>query len=401
MPQVKTPAEALKIITESFKGSISATEILPLHACLGRVLAEDICSSEDVPGYTRSTVDGYAVKAADTFSSSAEAILVFCGVVNTGEGADFEISDGECAYVPTGGAVPRGADAVVMLEHAESRGGGKIAVLNPVSACANLVSVGQDVFNGKTVLKRGRIIHSEDIGALAALGICDLKLVKKPVVGILSAGNELVPLNAVPSDGQIRDANSAMLAASVQSFGAEAKCYGIVRDGYVNLRNKLNSALRECDIVLICGGSSVGQMDSTCAVIGEHGQILIHGIAMKPGKPTIVGSIDGKAVFALPGHPLAADFAAKLFLKPLIDQLLGCKTRRLAVKAVLTENVASSRGHDRCVGTLLSEKDGITYAEPIDIKSGYVSSLAGCDGYFVISGNCASYKKGAEIDVFI
>lgn len=403
MLQVKTPADALKIIEESFKGSISATEILPLHACLGRVVADDVISNENVPNFNRSSVDGYAVRAADTFgcSDSMSAILKLRGVINMGESAFFTVSAGECAYVPTGGAVPDGADAVVMLEYTESYGGGEIGILKPAAPGNNMVYIGDDVFPGKTVLKKGRIIRSVDIGAMAALGIDRLTVVKKPVVGILSTGDELVEINETPAPGQVRDVNSTMLAAAVQSFGGEPKCLGIVRDGYVRLRNALNAALEDCDIVLISGGSSVGQMDSTCAVIDERGKLLLHGIAMKPGKPTIVGNVDGKPVFGLPGHPLAAHFVAKIFVKPLVEQMLGCKTRNYTVKAKLTEAVSANHGREQFGGAVLFEEAGVTYVRPVHSKSGLISTLAGCDGFFVVPRDCEGFAKGEEIEVIV
>ncbi len=403
MLQVKTPADALNIIKESFKGSISSVEILPLHACLDRILANDILAEENVPGFTRSSVDGYAVRAADTFgcSDSMSAILKLRGVVNMGEPAKFSLAPGECAYVPTGGAIPDGADAVVMIEYAESYGGGEIGVLKPAAPGNNVVYIGDDVFPGKTVLKKGRVIRSEDIGALAALGFCELGVVKKPVVGILSTGDELVDISEKPAIGQVRDVNSAMLSAAVQSFGGEPKCLGIVRDGYVRLRSALNSALEDCDMVLISGGSSVGQMDSTCAVIDERGKLLLHGIAMKPGKPTIVGNVDGKPVFGLPGHPLAAHFVAKIFVKPLVEQMLGCSTRNYAVKAVLTEAVSANHGREQFSGAVLFEENGVTYVKPVHSKSGLISTLAGCDGYFVVPRDCEGFAKGTEIEVIV
>ncbi|MDO4816564.1 MAG: molybdopterin molybdotransferase MoeA [Bacillota bacterium] len=403
MLQVKTPVDAIKIIKESFKGSISATEILPLHACMGRVLACDIHADQNVPNFNRSSVDGYAVRAADTFgcSDSMSAIVKLRGVVNMGEGAMFSIAPGECAYVPTGGAIPDGADAVVMLEYTESYGGGEIGILKPAAPGNNMVYIGDDVFPGKTVLKRGRVVRPEDIGALAALGICEVSVVRKPVVGILSTGDELVEVSETPSAGQVRDVNSSMLYAAVQSFGGEPVCLGIVRDGYVRLRNALNAALESCDMVLISGGSSVGQMDSTCAVIDERGKLLLHGIAMKPGKPTIVGNVDGKPVFGLPGHPLAAHFVAKVFVKPLIEQMLCCSTRNCSVKAVLTEAVSANHGREQYSGAILFDKDGVTYVEPVHSKSGLISTLAGCDGYFVVPRDCEGYAKGTEIEVII
>lgn len=399
MLQVKTPAEALRIIKESFQGSISSAEILPLPASLGRILAENISASEFVPGFDRSSVDGYAVRAADTHGSPASVKLR--GVVELGKAAELELSPGECAYVPTGGAVPDGADAIVRLEHTESYGGGEIGIMKSAIPGSNMIFRGEDVFPGKIVLRKGRRIRSEDIGALAAMGICNVRVSKKPVVGILSTGDELVAISEEPAVGQVRDVNSAMLAAAVTELGAEAKCYGIVRDGYVRLRSALSTALSECDIVLICGGSSVGQMDSTCAVLDERGTLLVRGIAIKPGKPTIIADIGGKPVFGLPGQPLAAHFVTEIFVKPLIEQFLGCRSLPRTVKARLTEAVPVSPGRVQYCGVILSEKDDFLRAKPLSGRSGLISSLADCDGYFAVAPDHAAYAEGEEIDVIL
>lgn len=403
MLQVKTPDEAKKLICESFKGSTSGVEVLPLCACLGRTLAEDVLSQEYVPNFDRSSVDGYAVKASDTFgcSDSMPAILNMCGVVNMGAAAEVEVKEGECAYVPTGGAIPKGADAVVMIEYTESYGAGEIGILKPAAPGNNMIYKGDDVFPGKTVLKAGRRLRPEDIGALAALGIGNVTVAKKPLVGILSTGDELVGIEEKPEVGQVRDVNSAMLAAAVRDFGGEAKSLGIVRDGYVRLHNAVADAIEECDILLISGGSSVGQMDSTCAVIEKLGTLLLHGIAMKPGKPTIVGAINGKPVFGLPGHPVAAHFVAETFVRSLVNQMMGGGVKQHTVSARLTEAVSANHGRAQYSGVILTEDNGVFYAKPVHSKSGLISTLAGCDGYFVVPRDCEGYPSEAEIEVFI
>ena len=403
MLQVKTPEEAKKIILDKFKGSTPAQEVLPLVACTGRVLAKNIYAEEYVPGFDRSSVDGYAVIASDTFgcSDSMSSILKLKGIVNMGRDADFEIFPGECAYVPTGGAIPDGADAVVMIEYTESYGGGEIGILKPAAPGGNMVYRGDDVFPGKLVLKAGRTLRSEDVGALSALGVTEVTVVKKPVIGIISTGDELVDVDKTPGAGQVRDVNSSMLAAAIQDFGGEAKNYGIIRDGYQMLKTALIEALSECDAVLISGGSSVGQMDSTCAVIDELGELLLHGIAMKPGKPTIAGDVSGKPVFGLPGHPVAAHFVSEIFVRPLVQQLLGCEDKAVTVRARLTETVSANHGRAQYSGVRLEKRDGVLYASPVRTKSGLISSLAGCDGYFCIDRDSEGCAKDDEITVYL
>lgn len=403
MLNVCTPEEALNIIRREFAGSTAETEVLPLSACLGRVLAEDITANEYVPDFDRSTVDGYAVRASDTFgcSDSMPAILKLRGIVGMGKASGIVLRGGECAYVPTGGEIPAGADAMVMIEHGESYGNEEIGILKAAAPGNNIIYRGDDVFPGKTVIRAGRVLRAEDIGALAALGICDVKLKKRPVVGIISTGDELVPVSQKPEAGQVRDVNSDMLAASVELCGAEARCFGIVRDGYMKLREAIMERLDGCDVLLISGGSSVGQMDSTCAVIEELGTLLLHGIAMKPGKPTIIGKIGSKPVIGLPGHPAAAFFVTDIFVKELISVMLGIKPRIFSVSARLTEAVSSNHGRAQYLGVVLSEAGGKLYARPVRSKSGLISSLAGCDGYFCIPRDSEGCAKGDEITVFL
>lgn len=403
MLNVCTPEEALNIIRREFAGSTAETEVLPLSACLGRVLAEDITANEYVPDFDRSTVDGYAVRASDTFgcSDSMPAILKLRGIVGMGKASGIVLRGGECAYVPTGGEIPAGADAMVMIEHGESYGNEEIGILKAAAPGNNIIYRGDDVFPGKTVIRAGRVLRAEDIGALAALGICDVKLKKRPVVGIISTGDELVPVSQRPEAGQVRDVNSDMLAASVELCGAEARCFGIVRDGYMKLREAIMEHLDNCDVLLISGGSSVGQMDSTCAVIEELGTLLLHGIAMKPGKPTIIGKIGSKPVIGLPGHPAAAFFVTDIFVKELIAVMLGIKPHVFSVSARLTEAVSSNHGRAQYLGVVLSEAGGKLYARPVRSKSGLISSLAGCDGYFCIPRDSEGCAKGDEITVFL
>lgn len=403
MLNVCTPEEALNIIRREFAGSTAETEVLPLSACLGRVLAEDITANEYVPDFDRSTVDGYAVRASDTFgcSDSMPAILKLRGIVGMGKASGIVLRGGECAYVPTGGEIPEGADAMVMIEHSESYGNEEIGILKSAAPGNNIIYRGDDVFPGKTVIRAGRVLRAEDIGALAALGICDVKLKKRPVVGIISTGDELVPVSQRPEAGQVRDVNSDMLAASVELCGAEARCFGIVRDGYMKLREAIMEHLDNCDVLLISGGSSVGQMDSTCAVIEELGTLLLHGIAMKPGKPTIIGKIGSKPVIGLPGHPAAAFFVTDIFVKELIAVMLGIKPRIFSVSARLTEAVSANHGRAQYLGVVLSEAGGKLYARPVRSKSGLISSLAGCDGYFCIPRDSEGCAKGDEITVFL
>ena len=402
MLTVKTPEEVFAVMEAAFPPCPQPEEV-PLEAALGRVLCAPVTATEFVPGFDRSTVDGYAVRSADTFgcSDAILAILTLQGEIVMGEGAGSALKPGCCAAVPTGGAIPEGADAAVMLEYTEDYGDGTIGVCKSAAPGTNLIFKGDDVRPGQTVLPAGRRLTVQDIGALAALGVKQVPVCRKLRVGILSTGDELVPVDTVPGPGQVRDVNSDMLAALVEEAGAVALTFGIFKDDEGLLGVALDHVLEKCDMVLISGGSSVGMKDATCRGLESRGEVLFHGIAMKPGKPTILGRAGGKPVFGLPGHPVAAYFVSRLFVRPLLDRLTGCVTRRYAVPARLTEAVSANHGRAQYMGVFLTEKDGVRWAQPIRGKSGLITTLAGSDGWFCIPRDCEGVAAGETVEVWI
>ncbi len=399
---VKPPEEVFSIISSEFH-RLPEAERCPLARCCGRILAENITACENVPGFNRSTVDGYAVRAADTFgcSDSIPAILPVCGEVKMGKSPDFRLDFGTCAAIPTGGELPEGADAVVMVEYTEDYGDGSIGILKPASPGLNLILRGDDVFPGKVVLTAGRRLTPADIGALAAMGISEVPVCRSPIAGILSTGDELVPVDQVPEGGQVRDINSSLLEALCRECGAEPRLYGIIPDDILLLKAALEKALLECDLILISGGSSVGAKDATARVLEEYGQILFHGVAMKPGKPTMLGSVSGKPVFGLPGHPVAAFFVTQLFVREAVSVLTGRRREEHGISARLTEAVSTNHGRCEVCGIRLSERDGMLQASPVHTKSGLISVLAGSDGYIIIPRDCEGLPAGREVFVHL
>ena len=402
MLHVKTPEEVLALIEEEF-APVAQTELVSLGAAMGRILAEDIAATEYVPDFDRSTVDGYAVRARDTFgcSDAIPAILPVQGEVFMGEGAEFSLNPEECVAVPTGGAVPKGADSVVMIEFTEDYGDGTIGVGKSVAPGQNMIFRGDDVFPGKVILQKGRVLSSQDIGALAAIGRVQVPVVKKLTVGVISTGDELVPPEVTPAAGQVRDVNSPMLEAMLGAFGVHVINYGIVIDNEALLREKVEKAVAECDTVLLSGGSSVGVKDAACRIIESMGSLLLHGIAIKPGKPTILGKTGQKALVGLPGHPVAAYFITKLFVLPLLSRLQGRKQESYTTTAKVTESISANHGRAQYHCCRLERKDGQLYAYPIRGKSGLITTLAGADGYFCIDRDCEGLPKFAEIQVTV
>ena len=402
MLYVKTPEEVLALIETEFS-PLGQTETVPLSAAMGRILAEDIAAQEYVPDFDRSTVDGFAVRAADTFgcTDAIPAILPLQATVLMGEGADFSLEPGQCAAVPTGGAVPKGADSVVMLEYTEDYGDGTIGVSKPAAPGMNMIFRGDDVYPGKPVLKKGRVLSSADIGALAAIGRVSVPVAKPLAVGVISTGDELVPPEVQPGPGQVRDVNSPMLEAMLTAFGCQVVHYGIVMDDEALLRQTVEKAVSECDAVLLSGGSSVGVKDAACRIIEYMGTILLHGIAIKPGKPTILGRAGAKPLVGLPGHPVAAYFITRLFVLPLLGRLTCRDMTAYTVTARITESISANHGRAQYHCCRLTRKDGAVYAQPIRGKSGLITMLAGADGYFCISRDCEGLPQGAEVQVTI
>lgn len=402
MLNVKTPEEVLALIEQEFE-AVAGVEMVSLTEAIGRVLARDIAAAEYVPDFDRSTVDGYAVRARDTFgcTDSIPAILPLQGEVLMGEGAGFTLNPGECAAVPTGGAVPQGADSVVMIEHTEDYGDGTIGISKSAAPGQNMIFRGDDVFPGKVILSKGRVLSSQDIGALAAIGQVQVPVVKKLTVGVISTGDELVPPEAAPGPGQVRDVNSPMLEAMLTAFGAKVINYGIVVDNEALLGQTVTKAAAQCDAVLLSGGSSVGVKDAACRIIESMGSLLLHGIAIKPGKPTILGKTGAKPLVGLPGHPVAAYFITKLFVLPLLSRLMGRKQEIYTVTARITESVSANHGRAQYHCCRLERRDGTLYAFPIRGKSGLITTLAGADGYFCIDRDCEGLPQNAEIQITI
>ena len=402
MLHVKTPEEVLALIETEF-APVAGSELVSLTAAMGRVLAEDIAATEYVPDFDRSTVDGYAVRARDTFgcTDSIPAILPLQGEVLMGEGAEFDLNPEECVAVPTGGALPKGADSVVMVEYTEDYGDGTIGISKSAAPGQNMIFRGDDVFPGKVILKKGRVLSCQDIGALAAIGRVQVPVVKKLTVGVISTGDELVPPEVTPGPGQVRDVNSPMLEAMLSTFGVQVINYGIVIDNETLLTEKVQKAAAECDAVLLSGGSSVGVKDAACRIIETMGKLLLHGIAIKPGKPTIIGKAGVKPLVGLPGHPVAAYFVTKLFILPLLGRLMGRVQENYTTTAKITESVSANHGRAQYHCCRLERRNGELYAYPIRGKSGLITTLAGSDGYFCIDRDCEGLPQNAEIQVTV
>ena len=371
---------------------------LPLPDAAGLLLAEDVVSGADVPAFDRSTMDGYAVCAADTFGAgqAVPAMLTVVNEVNMGENAGFSIVPGQCARIPTGGMLPAGADAVVPVEYTEEGPENLMLCYAPVSPLKNVTRKGDDVKRGQTVLQKGASLSPAAVGMLAAMGVTQVTVFAPPRIGVLSTGNELVPIEQTPAPGEVRDVNSHLLTALCKRWGCPYKSYGIVPDEALALRQALKTACDENDIVLLSGGSSAGEADRTAETLAALGQVFCHGIAVKPGKPTVLGRVKETAVFGLPGHPAACYFMAALLVKAHVDSRMGKKADSRTVTAQLTEHVPSNHGREELLPVTLTQGK----AKPVYAKSGVISLLSAADGYVIIPRDAEGIQADTEVEVF-
>lgn len=402
MLKVKTPEEVFEIIDQNFKAAGKSTEVELMNS-LGKILAEDIICQEFIPGFTRSTVDGYAVISEDCFgcSESIPAILPVTEEIEMGKMPKKALEKNCCAEIPTGGALPENADSVVMLEYTENYGDGSVGIMKAPAPGSNVIFKGDDKKPGDILLAKGSKIGSKEIGSLAAMGIRKVNVAAPLIIGIISTGNELISSSEVPKDGQIRNVNSDLLSAVALECGCTYIDYGIIKDEAKLLSQTIDKALKECDVILLSGGSSAGEKDYAVKVISEKGNLLFHGIAMKPGKPTILGIANGKPIFGLPGHPVASYFVSKLFVSYAIKTLLRENKKIIRAKAILTESIESNHGRAQYGGVFLENKNGKLFATPVHSKSGLITTLAMTDGYYQIESECEGIAKGSEIEVFI
>ncbi|MBR6567156.1 MAG: molybdopterin molybdenumtransferase MoeA [Clostridia bacterium] len=399
MLKVVSSEEAFEIINNNLDLYECNSERVSLYDSLGRVLSEDIISGESIPPFNRSTVDGYAVRSSDTYGcgESMPAQLDIIGEILMGENADKPIKDGQCIKISTGGMLPAGADSVVMVEHTDCSFDSLCLAYKAVSPFENVTRKGDDIKVGDTVLRKGTVITSREIGILASLGVSEVSACIKPRVGIISTGDEIVPIDGEASPGKIRDINSHILSALMREKGCECKQYGIVKDDYDEIYAAVVKAVEENDIVLISGGSSAGTRDMTAQIIGSLGEVYAHGIAVKPGKPTIIGKIDGKAVFGLPGHPAASYFVCLRFIVPLVKRLLGCIEDNIRVKSNILQNISSNHGREEIVCVRITDRG----AEPVFGKSGVISLLSESDGYIIIDRNREGLKSGETVEIHL
>ncbi|MCL2810087.1 MAG: molybdopterin-binding protein [Treponema sp.] len=412
--KVDTIEQAREKIKAHVKSWIPRSEKLPLGETQNRILADNVFASCDIPSFSRSTVDGYAVKACDT-SGAGETIPVNLknkGSVSMGKPAGFSIGPGECAYVPTGGMLPDGADAMVMIEYTEQLedNNDNVAIYEAVAAGMRIIEKGEDFLNGELLLKSGTRIRAQEIGALSAAGITDVRVFSMPVIGIISTGDELVAPECEPKLGEIRDINSGTVKALAEKHGFNIMSTKVLPDDEEQLINAVNELMVSCDIVIISGGSSQGLRDITAKIMERAANpgIFTHGLAVKPGKPTLLGW-DEKSktlLVGLPGNPVSAMMVFELLIGSVDkNELFQIPNISFPVpdslSARISCNVPGSPGKVVCLPVSLTLINGQYSAQPMFGKAGIISTLTNADGYTIIDKNKEGLKKDEIILVRI
>jgi molybdopterin molybdotransferase len=396
--------QALQILVSHIDVGKNTERVLTIEA-LGRVTAESITSPIPLPPFPRSTVDGYAVRAADTFgaSESLPAYLKVVGEVSMGQTVDFDILHGEAALIHTGGMLPDSCDAVVMIEYTQSVGIETVEILRSVAVGENTIKIGEDVFSGEEVIRSGVRIRPAEIGGMAALGVLEIEVAKKPVVGIISSGDEVVSPENEIQPGQVRDINSYSLSALIDQAGGIPHRYGIFPDDFEKLEAIAKQALEECNMIVITAGSSASARDMTASVINNLGKpgVIVHGVNIKPGKPTILAVCNKKVVIGLPGNPVSALVIAGFYVVPVIELLLGMPEPglRARINARLTTNVPSLAGREDWVAGHLSVDSGGYRVEPIFSKSNLIFSLVRANCMIRVPPNATGIAAGDQVEV--
>jgi molybdopterin molybdotransferase len=382
----------------------TAAETIPLTAAPGRVLAQAVCAGGDLPPFPRSTMDGYAVRAEDTYGASEAMPALFdvTGEIWMGQAPAGALTAGAAMRIATGGMMPAGSDAVVMVEHTEMLGAATLAVNRAVAPGENTIARGEDVAAGEELVPVGQILRPQDLGALAALGRTDVEVAAKPRVAVFSTGDELVMPDKEPAPGQIRDINSYLLAAWAERCGAEAHRCGIIPDNPQALLSALRTAA-DYDCVILSGGSSAGTRDHTAACIDSLGEpgVLFHGVSMRPGKPLIFGVVGGKPYFGLSGNPTSAMVGFLLFVRPLLLQMQGAVESVPLLRARVERNLSSASGREDYVRAVLVSRDGELWARPVLGQAGLISTVVRGNALVKIPQHSEGVEAGEAVDILL
>lgn len=390
------PFEEAKRVVETNIKPITRVETLNIDDASGRVLAEDIVAALSIPPFDRAAMDGYAVKAKDTFNSGQfnPKVLELVGELHAGETPKKRVNTGQCIQIATGAMMPRGADAVVMVEDTEAENS-RVKVFKSAYPKANVGQKGEDIREGEPVLRRGSVLDAGKIGVLASQGVNQTKVYEKPKVAILPTGEEVAEIGQTLRQGQVYDINSHTIASVVKANGGVPTRFGIAGDELEELKSTIAEALKS-DLVVISGGSSVGERDLLIDVLQDWGEVLFHGIQIKPGKPTIFAILKRKPLFGMPGYPTSCLINTYLFILPVVRKMAHLPPRiGETVEARLSRRVSGSVGRRQFLTVRIEGSDAV----PVFKESGAITSIAEADGYIEIAENIDLLEKGEPVTV--
>ncbi|MCS4541721.1 MAG: molybdopterin molybdotransferase MoeA [Euryarchaeota archaeon] len=395
--------EARKKFFDAANPKVSESEKISIYGALGRVLAEDVIAEDDVPNFDRAAMDGFAVRASDTFGASQTNPIIFevIGQVQIGSIFDVKIGKNQAASIVTGATLPEGADAVVMLEYTRRLRENEIEIITSITPGENVSKRGEDIKKGEIILRKGAILKPQDIGVIASLNRTLVEVVRKPIVAVMTTGNELVEPGETIQPGKIIDTDRIVLLNMVLEAGGIPLDLGRAQDNLEEIKSKLKIGAEKADIVVITGGTSVGIRDYVHEAIESLGKLIVHGIAMRPAKPTGLGIIGGKPVVSLSGYPVAAMVGFDQFVKPLIEKMSGkCEELKPIIRAQSTRRIASSPGVREFIRVIVFEKDGKLFFEPLKIRgSGILSSMVKANGLVIIPENKEGIEAGEEVEI--
>ena len=391
------PLDEARQLIDAACRPIARTETVPLIHANARVLSRDVVSDRDVPPFSRAGMDGYAVVAEDTFGASRyePKTLRIVEKIYTGQVPTRAVASGETSEIATGAPMPRGADAVVMVEETERVNSDEVRIFTPVYPRQNVGRQGADIIHGQKVLGVGDVLTPSRIGAIAALGRDDVEVFERPSIAILSTGNEIVAPGVALAPGQIYDINRFTLSAIIAEHGGSPVAYKTAQDTLEDLERAIDSCLNE-DVMVFSGGSSVGERDLILDVIGRRGEIAFHGIAVKPGKPTVFGVIDGKPVFGMPGYPTSCLSNAYMLLVPALRRMAHLPPHRFhTINVPVATRIVSTTGRHQFYTVRVI--DGV--AHPAFKASGDITSMSQADGYIEIPAQTDIVEKGQVVEV--
>ena len=397
--KVITPREATVRFAQAYTPRPRGTERVSLRQAYRRVLAADVVAPEDLPEFDKSTVDGYAVCGGDRPGS-----FQVIGEVEMGRPPEFAIRPGEAARIPTGGMLPEGADAVIMLEDTRLRDGRTVEATRGTTRGENVIRRAEDVSRGDLVLHQGTRLRPQDVGLLAGIGVTEIEVFLQPRVAVLATGDEIIPPDRRPAIGQVRDINTYTISALVQQEGGVPHIYEIIPDDRERLLGTLEAARATSDLVLVSGGSSVGEKDAVAWAINAMGKpgIIVHGVNIKPGKPTILGVVDGTPVIGLPGHPVSGMVIFDVFVRNVLRAQAGRTPPRdlgRIVHARMGRRVPSAGGREDHVRVTLEEREGTLWAIPQLGKSGIITTMTRADGLIVVPPDRDGVAEGENVAV--